>query len=249
MLVIFDADPHGAAAIDRLDQLAGRMPALLDDAELGDARVGYSGETAIARESIDRLEGDSGRVAAVVLAVNLLLLMVYLRAVVAPFLLVAASALAVLAALGLTALAAGWLFDTDQLTYFIPFTAGVLLVSLGSDYNVYVAGRVWQEAGRRPLPEAVAVAAPRAARAIRSAGLTLAGSFALLAIVPVLAFREFAIAMVLGVLLETFVVRSLLVPGLVALVGYRSGWPGRRLRRGAERRRVAAGTAPADERQ
>jgi RND superfamily putative drug exporter len=109
----------------------------------------------------------------------------------------------------------------------------VLLVSLGSDYNVFLTGRVWQEASVRPLDEALAVAAPRASRAIRSAGLTLAASFGLLALVPVRVFREFALAMVVGVVLETFVIRSLLTPALVAVFGYLSGWPGDRLKRGA----------------
>jgi len=106
-------------------------------------------------------------------------------------------------------------------------------VSLGSDYNVFVTGSVWREAERRPLADAIALAAPRASRAIRAAGLTLAASFALLAIVPVLAFREFALIMAVGVLVETFVVRSLLVPALVALFGYTAGWPGRRIRLGS----------------
>ena len=60
----------------------------------------------------------------------------------------------------------------------------MLLVSLGSDYNVFVAGRIWQEAERRPLREAIAVAAPRASRAISVAGIALAASFAMLALVP-----------------------------------------------------------------
>jgi RND superfamily putative drug exporter len=90
---------------------------------------------------------------------------------------------------------------------------------------------MWQEARLRPLRDAIAVAAPRAAGAVRTAGLTLAVSFALLALVPVRGFREFAFAMAVGVVLETFVVRSLLVPALIALVGYVSGWPGRALRR------------------
>jgi RND superfamily putative drug exporter len=71
--------------------------------------------------------------------------------------------------------------------------------------------------------------APRAAGAIRTAGITLALSFALLAIIQVRAFWEFAFAMATGILLETFIVRPLLVPALVALFGEAAGWPGNRL--------------------
>jgi RND superfamily putative drug exporter len=233
MLVVFDSDPHGASAIDDLEHLQSQMPALLARSGLGGTKVSYAGDTALAAESVDRMIGDTGRIAAAVLAINLLLLALYLRAVVAPVFLVAASALAVLAALGVTWVVIGDLFGYGQLTYLVPFAAGVLLVSLGSDYNVFLTGRMWQEAAVRPLDEAIAVAAPRASRAIRSAGLTLAASFGLLALVPVRVFREFALAMVVGVVLETFVIRSLLTPSLVSLFGYLSGWPGNRLRRGA----------------
>jgi RND superfamily putative drug exporter len=106
----------------------------------------------------------------------------------------------------------------------------VLLISLGSDYNVFVVGRIWEEARRRPLRDAVAIAVPRASRAITIAGLALAAGFGLLALVPLAQFRQIALAMVLGILLDTFVVRSLLVPALVVLFGRVGSWPGRTAR-------------------
>ena len=105
--------------------------------------------------------------------------------------------------LGLTTYVFQGLLGHNDLTYYVPFAAGVLL-GLGSDYNVFVAGRIWQEADRRPLREAIAVAVPRASRAISVAGIALAASFAMLAIIPIDGFREFAFMMAVGVLLETF---------------------------------------------
>ena len=99
----------------------------------------------------------------------------------------------------------------------------MLLVALGSDYNVFVAGRIWEEARWMRLREAIAVATPAAAKAVTVAGLALAASFALLAIVPLRSFREFAFVMAAGVLLDTFVVRSLLVPALTSLFGEAAG--------------------------
>ncbi len=229
-LVILDTDPYGAVGIDRLRSLRAAMPRLVDQVGLSGARIGLAGDTALAMETMDTMRGDLVRIAAVVLAVNLLMLMLFLRAVVAPLFLVAASVLGVAAALGLTELLFRHVLGHPQITYFVPFAVAVLLVSLGSDYNVFIVGRLWQEAQVRSLREAVAIATPRAARAIRNAGLTLAASFALLAIVPLLEFREFAAAMTIGILLETFVVRSLLAPALVVLFGHLSGWPGKRLR-------------------
>jgi RND superfamily putative drug exporter len=117
-----------------------------------------------------------------------------------------------------------------SMVYFVPFAAGVLLVSLGSDYNVFVVGRIWEEARRRPVPAAVAIAAPGASRAITTAGVALAASFAMLAVIPLVQFRQLAITMAVGVILDAIAVRSLLVPALVALFGRAGMWPGNRRR-------------------
>lgn len=107
-------------------------------------------------------------------------------------------------------------------------TAAVLLGAVGSDYNVFVAGRVWQEARERPTRDAMAIAAPRSAKAIVVAGITLALSFGALALVPLRSFRELAFALACGVLLETVLVRALLVPAARAgaAVGDRGPVPG-----------------------
>jgi RND superfamily putative drug exporter len=141
--------------------------------------------------------------------------------------LLAASLLAVLGTLGLTVLICEATFGSPDLVYFLPFAAGVLLVSLGSDYNVYVVGRIWEELRVRPLRAAIAVAVPRASKAISVAGIALALSFAALAIVPLDAFRELGFMMSVGVLLETFLVRTLLIPALISVFGRTSTWPGR----------------------
>jgi uncharacterized protein (DUF2267 family) len=150
--------------------------------------------------------------------------------VIAPLYLVAASVLGLAASLGVTTLVFQGLLGHEDLTYYVPFAAAVLLVALGSDYNVFVAGRIWEEARRRRLREAISVATPAAAKAVTVAGIALAASFALLVAVPLLSFREFAFVMGVGVLIDTFIVRSLLVPALTSLFGEASWWPGRRLR-------------------
>ncbi len=94
---------------------------------------------------------------------------------------------------------------------------------------MFLVGRVWQEGRRRPLREAVRVASVRAAGPITTAGFILAGSFALLALVPLTTFRAIAFAMAAGLLIDVILIRTLLVPALIALVGPVSGWPGRTL--------------------
>ena len=220
-------DPLGPAAVDDLKRLQQRMPGLLRSSGLAGADVEYAGQTALAQSAVDGITRDALTIATAVLAVNLLLMMLFMRALVAPLALLAVNALSVAATLGATVWVFQGLLGYPDVTYFVPFAAAVLLVSLSSDYNVLIAGRIWQEAERRPMREAISEAAPRASRAIRAAGLSLAASFALVALIPIRSFRELAAAMAIGVLLETFLVRSLLAPAVIALLGRLAGWPGR----------------------
>ncbi len=230
LAVVFDSDPTGADAIDRLDALRGRLPALLRESGLGSPQVQIGGETAVAHETVNGVLHDLRRIGLVALAVNLLLLMLFLRAVIAPLYLMAASVLGLAASLGITTFVFQNVLGHDDLTYYVPFAAAVLLVALGSDYNVFVAGRIWEEARWLRLREAISVATPASAKAVTVAGIALAASFALLVAVPLLSFREFAFVMAVGVVIDTFLVRSLLVPALTSLFGEASWWPGRRLR-------------------
>lgn len=228
-LIVLDHEPLGATAIDVLAQLQERLPTLLEQAELSDVGSGFAGDTAIAAEIVIATQDDLGRIALAALAVNLVLLVLFLRALVAPLYLLACSVLALAAALGLTTFFFQTVLGYDGLTFYVPFAAAVLLVALGSDYNIFGVGHVWQEARRRPLAQALTVAVPQTARAITAAGITLAVSFGLLALVPLRPFRELAFAMFVGILLDAIVVRSLLVPTLLVMVGRHSSWPSRRL--------------------
>jgi RND superfamily putative drug exporter len=165
-----------------------------------------------------------------------ILLAIFLRALLAPLLLLIGSVLACAAAFGITAL---FIPDGD-LIYYVPLVGAVMLVGLGSDYNVLIAGRIREEMHRRRVIEAIAVATPSASRAITVAGITLAATFALLALVPLRPFRELALLMALGVLIDALFVRPLLIPALIALAGRASWWPSR-LRPPTSRRRPRRG--------
>ncbi len=223
--VIFDDDPLSTHAIHALRRIEDDLPSLLQSAGLSGVDAGVAGDTALAKDSVDTIHRDIARVALALLLANFVLLALFLRALLAPLYLLAASVLALAAALGLTT----WLFQDilghQDLTYYVPFAAAVLLLSLGSDYNIFIAGRIWQEAERRPLREAIRHATPRASGTIAIAGLTLAGSFALLALIPVRPMRELAFVMAAGILIDSFLVRSMLVPSLMAAFGRASWWP------------------------
>ena len=232
-LLVLKDEPLGATAIGTLSRLEERLPALLQDAGLTGVRPTLGGDTAVARVVVDQTAMDLARIAVAALLANLLFLMLFLRAFVAPIGLLACSVLAIGATLGLTT----WLFQSklgaDGLTFYVPFAAAVLLVALGSDYNIFGVGPAWKEARDRPLREALAITLPQSARAIRTAALTLAVSFGLLALVPLRPFRELAFALSVGILIDAFIVRSLLAPALLTMLGSASEWPGRNLFRRA----------------
>jgi putative drug exporter of the RND superfamily len=221
-------DPLDATAIGRVRALQDHLASLGRSAGLADVRFEVAGETALTGDAIGSIFADLGRVALAIMLVTLILLALFLRSLLAPVYLLAASVLAVFATLGLSVVICQGILGSASLVYFVPFAAGVLLVSLGSDYNVFVAGRIWEEARRRPVPDAIAVAAPQASRAITTAGAALAASFAMLAVIPLEQFRQMAITMAAGVIIDAIAVRSLLVPALVALFGRLGMWPGGR---------------------
>jgi RND superfamily putative drug exporter len=201
------------------------LPSLLHRFGLGGARVGWGGETALGVETVDATSTSLWRVIGVAFAVNFVFLLLFLRSVFAPLYLLFASAAALVATFGLTVYFFTDVLHDSGLPYYIPVAFSVLLLSLGSDYNIFVVGRVWKEADRRPLQDAVAAAAPRAGRAITVAGVALALSFALLAIIPITPFAVMAFAMGAGILIDTFLVRSVLVPALVVVAGDAGRWP------------------------
>ncbi|HET7572671.1 MAG TPA: MMPL family transporter [Gaiellaceae bacterium] len=223
--LVFTSDPTEARAIRDLERIQDDWPRLAAKAGLPDASVGFGGETALAVETVHATDTSLWRVLLGALGVNLVFLLLFLRSLLAPFYLLAASILALAATFGLTLWFFTHVLGNAGLPYYVPVAFSVLLLSLGSDYNIFVVGRIWQEAERRPLREAVAVAAPRAGRAVMVAGVALALSFALLAIVPIEPFAVMAFAMGVGILLDTMIVRTLLVPGLIVLFGRAGRWP------------------------
>jgi len=230
-VLLFGDDPLGGRAVANLRAIERAAPAALAERGLRGTDLALAGDTAVTAETVRITLMDLVRIGAVVLAVLFVILALYLRAVVAPLYLLASSVLALLAALGLGTYVFQDLLGHDGLSYFTVVTTSVLLVALGSDYNVFLVGDVWREARHRSTREAIVVAASRTAKPITVAGLILALSFALLAIVPVTVFREIAVIMCLGLLLDAFLVRTLLVPALISLVGSVGSWPGGRLRR------------------
>ena len=228
-VIVSENDPLSATAVHLQRNLASRTPDLLDAVGLPGTRALYAGDTAITGELIDTARSDLLRVGPLVLFAVALVLAVFLRALVAPVYLVLLAALAPLAALGLAVVFFQGVLGRPELTYFVPLAAGVLLVALGSDYNIFLVGRIWSEAEQLPLREAIIAAGTGASHAITAAGLVLSASFAALALVPIEAFQQLAFVLASGLLIDAFLVRTVLTPAVITLVGEHSSWPSRQL--------------------
>jgi putative drug exporter of the RND superfamily len=164
-----------------------------------------------------------------ILAIGILLALV-LRSLIAPLYLIASVGLSYLAALGLAVLVFIKIGNSGGLEFFMPFLMFIFLLALGEDYNILVMTRIREEAHRLPLREAVAKAIGVTGTTVTSAGLVLAGSFIVLTIAAGggnSQVRDIGLGLALGILMDTFLVRTLLVPSTVVLLGRWNWWPSR----------------------
>ncbi len=228
-IVVLDSLPSTADAIDVTEHLSEVLPSWIADLDI-DATPYLAGDTALSGTLVDLTRTDLFRVGLVVLGLDVLLLGLFLRSIITPLVVLAASTLTVLAAVSLTTIFSEHVLGVPALTFYVPVAVFVLLVSFAADYSVYIVGRIWDETHRRDLPDAIVVAGSQAAHAISVAGLALATTFALLLLIPLAGFRQLGVAMAIGILLDIFFVRSFLLPSLVAILGRWAGWPNSRLR-------------------
>ncbi|MFG3473933.1 MMPL family transporter [Streptomyces sp. NPDC047980] len=190
-----------------------------------DALVG--GYTAQQYDTQRTAERDRLLIVPVVLVVILLILVALLRSVLVPLLLVATVALNFLATLGVSALVFQGVFGFSGTDASVPLYGFVFLVALGVDYNIFLMSRVREEALLHGTREGVLRGLTATGGVITSAGVVLAATFAALAVIPLAFLVQIAFIVAFGVLLDTLVVRSLLVPALVRDIGRTAWWPGR----------------------
>ena len=173
-----------------------------------------------------------------ILAIGILLALV-LRSLVAPLYLIASVGLSYLAALGLSVLLFVEIGHSGGLVFFMPFLMFIFLLALGEDYNILVMTRIREEAQRLPLRNAVSRAISVTGTTVTSAGVILAGTFVVFGVVAGRGsggdqFRDIAFGLALGILMDTFLVRTLLVPSTVVLLGRWNWWPSKMSRKGAQ---------------
>ncbi len=198
-------------------------------AELDVAAPGslVGGATATSIDTNDASIRDRTLIIPVVLAVILVILMLLLRAIVAPVLLVLSTVLSFGTTLGIAALVFNGTFQFPGADPAVPLFGFVFLVALGIDYNIFLMTRVREEAIRHGTRDGIIRGLTITGGVITSAGLVLAATFAALSVIPILFLVQIAFIVTVGVLLDTFVVRSLLVPALAYDIGRAIWWPSR----------------------
>lgn len=189
------------------------------------------GVTATATDTDDASLHDRTLIIPVILVVIMLILMILLRAVVAPVLLIVTTVLSFGTAMGVSALVFNGILHFPGADPAVPLYGFVFLVALGIDYNIFLMTRVREESRIHGTREGVRRGLAITGGVITSAGLVLATTFAALAVIPILFLAQLAFIVAFGVLLDTFVVRSLLVPALVHDVGRVVWWPSKLSRR------------------
>lgn len=183
------------------------------------------GVTATDVDTIDASIDDRNLIIPIILAVILGILMILLRSILAPILLVATTVISFGTAMGVSALVFNGVFDFPGADPAVPLFGFVFLVALGIDYNIFLMTRVREESLRHGTRQGVLRGLTVTGGVITSAGVVLAATFAALSVIPILFLVQLAFIVAFGVLLDTFIVRSLLVPALTYDIGRTVWWP------------------------
>ncbi len=221
-------NPYAKESLAHIPELKTEVTKMLEAKGIKDANehVWIGGETASQYDTQQITIRDETVIMPTMIALIALLLFIYLRSITATVYLLATVIISYLGALG-----AGWLIlhhgmGAEAISGAIPLYAFVFLVALGEDYNIFMISEVWKK--RRTVDHLTAVeeGVVRTGSVITSAGLILAGTFAVLATLPIQVLVQFGVVTAIGVLLDTFIVRPLLVPAITTVVGKYAFWPG-----------------------
>jgi RND superfamily putative drug exporter len=215
---VIEPGPYSTEAFDLIDPIR-------DAAHRAAPGTLVGGASAVEFDVREAAAWDSKVIPPIVLVVVFLILVVLLRAVVAPLILIGTVILSFLAALGVGYFAFDVFFDFPGSDPSLPLFAFVFLVALGVDYNIFLMARAREETITHGTHDGILRALAVTGGVITSAGIVLAGTFLVLAVLPLVFLTEIGFVVAFGVLLDTFLVRSVLVPALVLLIGPTVWWP------------------------
>jgi RND superfamily putative drug exporter len=221
-------DPSTTAALNAVPAVRTAAESVVPTLHATDS--GVTGEAPALYDISSISNSDLAHVIPIAIIVIGVLLALVMRSLVAPLYLIASVALSYFAALGIAVIIFIELGNSGGITFILPFLLFIFLLALGEDYNILVMTRIREEAHRLPLREAVSRAVAVTGTTVTSAGLVLAGTFAVFAVVGGRGaggsqIVDVGIGLAIGVIMDTFVVRTVLVPCTVVLLGRWNWWP------------------------
>lgn len=226
--VTLNINPYAKEALAHIPELKAEVGKMLETEGIkeADQHLWIGGETASQYNTQQITVRDETVIMPTMIALIALLLFIYLRSLTATVYLLATVIISYFGALG-----AGWLIlhhvmGAEAISGAIPLYAFVFLVALGEDYNIFMISEIWKKRKTSDHLTAVEEGVVRTGSVITSAGLILAGTFAVLATLPIQVLVQFGVVTAIGVLLDTFIVRPLLVPAITTVLGKYAFWPG-----------------------
>lgn len=219
VLAALKTDPYSTASYDAVPKLRNTVKAA------GGQEVLVGGTSAVEKDIRDASVRDTKLIIPLVLLVVFLVLIILLRSIVAPVLLIGTVVLSFAATLGLSFVVFDLAFGFPGVDPGLPLFAFVFLVALGIDYNIFLMARVREEAQRFGTEHGMLRGLAVTGGVITSAGIVLAGTFAVLGVLPLAFLTQIGFMVAVGVLIDTFIVRSTLVPALVLEIGRKIWWP------------------------
>ncbi|MGH2784378.1 MAG: MMPL family transporter [Actinomycetota bacterium] len=228
LLVTLEREPYAAESLDAVTLLRQQGHFALNDTVLEDAELLATGSAAFFDDIRQLSSQDLKTIIIAVLIGIFIVLAILLRSLVAPAYLIFTVLLSLLATLGLTTFVFQIIAGQPGVAWWLPPFLFVMLVALGADYNIFLMSRIREEARQHTTADATARGLALTGHVITSAGLILAGTFGALMLAPLRSLQQYGFAVTVGILLDTFVVRSLLVPSIAVILGRHNWWPSRR---------------------
>ncbi|GAB3804850.1 MMPL family transporter [Virgibacillus kimchii] len=218
--VLLKQNPYSSESLDETDRLREEI----EDYWPGDANIYIAGEAAKHADIRGQNETDTANVM-ILMTIGITIILGFLtRSVIAPLFMMGTLLISYAASLGLVRCLFTDVFNGGDISYRIPLYTFVFMIALGVDYSIMLISRIKQEKKNHSLESAVSIGIEKTGGVISAAGIILAGTFAILITQPVMELRLFGIAMALGILVDTFIVRPFLLPAIILLCGKWSFW-------------------------
>jgi len=218
--LILKDQPYSLQAMDTIQSLQSKESEFVKD-----GHVYFAGETAKQADLYDINNHDTTLIVVLISSLIFILLGIQTKSLIAPIYMIGTILLSYCAALGLSMFLFQHLFGYTDMSYRIPLYTFVFLVALGVDYNIMLVSRIKEEAAQHSLQAAIENGLTATGGVISSAGIILAATFAVLTTQPLLELFMFGFVVALGVIIDTFLVRTLLVPAIMLLLKKWSLWP------------------------